>query len=115
MDANVKWVENKSIVVQQEDKCESQMDMGSDMVIELSVNSSGRTYPSVMAVQNFSLDSEFEKTKVNDIRSNDCFKFEHEPFGDVAAHTMQDENGQCHNHLQTREIIESKQERGGCC
>jgi hypothetical protein len=63
-----------------------------------------------MAVQNFSLDSEFEKTKVNEVLSNDCLKFEHEPFGDVAAHTMQDENGQCHNHLQTREIIESKKE-----
>jgi hypothetical protein len=54
MDANVKCVENKSIVVQQEDKCEPQVDMGSDMMIDLSINSSGRTYPSVMAVQNFS-------------------------------------------------------------
>jgi hypothetical protein len=110
MDANVKCVENKSIVVQQEDKCESQIDMGSDMVIDPSINSSGRTYPSVMAVLNFSLDSECEKTKVNEVHSNDCLKFEHEPFGDVAAHTMQDENGQCHNHLQTREIIERKKE-----
>jgi hypothetical protein len=110
MDANIKCVENKSIVVQQEDKCEPQVDMGSDMVIDLSINSSGRTYPSVMAVQNFSLDSEFEKTKVNEVLSSDCLKFEHEPFGDVAAHTMQDENEQCHNHLQTREIIESKKE-----
>jgi hypothetical protein len=67
--------------------------MGSDMVIDLSINSSGRTYPSVMVVQNFSLDSEFEKTKVNEVLSNYCLKFEHEPFGDVAARTMQDENG----------------------
>jgi hypothetical protein len=44
MDANVKCVENKSIVVQQEDKCEPQVDMGSDMVIDLSIHSSGRTY-----------------------------------------------------------------------
>jgi hypothetical protein len=92
IDANVKCVENKSIVVQQEDKCEPQVDMGSDMVIDLSINSSGRTYPSVMAVQNFSLDSEFEKTKVNEVLSNDCLKSEHEPFGDVVAHTVQDEN-----------------------
>jgi hypothetical protein len=110
MDANVKCVENKSIVVHQEDKCEPQVDMGSDMMIDLSINSSGRTYPSVMAVQNFSLDSEFEMTKVNEVLSNDCLKSEHEPFGDVVAHTVQDENEQCHNHLQTREIIESKKE-----
>jgi hypothetical protein len=44
MDANVKCVENKSIVVQQEDKSEPQVDMGSDMVIDLSIHSSGRTY-----------------------------------------------------------------------
>jgi hypothetical protein len=37
-------------------------------------------------------------------------KSKHEPFGDVVAHTVQDENEQCHNHLQTREIIESKKE-----
>jgi hypothetical protein len=43
MDANVKCVENKRIVVQQEDKCETQVDMGSDMVIDLSINSSERT------------------------------------------------------------------------
>jgi hypothetical protein len=92
MDANVKCVENNSIVVQQEDKWEPQVDMGSDMVIDLSINSSGRTYPSVMAVQNFSLDSKFEKIKINEVLSNE------------------DENGQCHNHLQIREIIESKKE-----
>jgi hypothetical protein len=100
MDADVKCIENKSIVVQQEDKCVQQVDMGNDMVIDHSTNSSGTTYPSVMAVPNFSLDSDFEKTEVNEVLSNDCLKFEHEPFGDVAAHTMQDENGQCHNHLQ---------------
>jgi hypothetical protein len=110
MDANVKCVQNKSIVVQQEDKCVPQDDMRSDMMIDLSINSSGRTYPSVTAVQNFSLESDFEKTKVNEVLSNDCLKFEHEPFGDVTAHTMQDKNGQCHNHLQTRDIIESKKE-----
>jgi hypothetical protein len=110
MDANVKCIENKSIVVQQEDKREPQVDMGSDMMIDLSINSSGRTYPNVMVVQNFSLDSDFEKTEVNEVLSNDCLKSEHEPFGDVVAHTVQDENEQCHNHLQTREIIESKKE-----
>jgi hypothetical protein len=92
MDANVKCAENKSIVMQQEDKCEPQVDMGSDMVIDLSIRSSGRTYPNVMAVQNFSLASEFEKTKVNEVLSNDCLKYEHEPFGDVVSNTMQDEN-----------------------
>jgi hypothetical protein len=96
MDSNVKRVENKSTVEQQEDKCEPQVDMGNDMVIDLSINSSVRTYPSVMAVQNFSLDSEFEKTKVNEVLSNDCLQSEYEPFGDVVAHTVQDENGQCH-------------------
>jgi hypothetical protein len=110
MDANVKCVKNKSIVVQQEDKCVPQVDMGSDMMIDLSINSSGRTYPSVMAVQNFSLDSEFEMTKVNEVLSSDCLKTEHEPFGYVVAHTVQDENEQCHNHLQTREIIVSKKD-----
>jgi hypothetical protein len=50
MDANVKCVENKSIVVQQEDMCVPQFHMGSDMVIDHSTNSSGTTYPSVMAV-----------------------------------------------------------------
>jgi hypothetical protein len=54
MDANVKCVENKSIVMQQEDKCVPQVDMGSDMVIDFSTNSSGTTYSSVMDVQNFS-------------------------------------------------------------
>jgi hypothetical protein len=32
MDANVKCVENKSILVQHEDKCEPQVDMGSDTI-----------------------------------------------------------------------------------
>jgi hypothetical protein len=50
MDANVKCVENKSFVVQQEDMCVPQFHMGSDMVIDHSTNSSGTTYPSVMAV-----------------------------------------------------------------
>jgi hypothetical protein len=146
IDANAKCVENKSIVVQQEDKCVAQFDMGSGTVIDLSTNSSGTTYPSVIVVQNFSLDSEFERTKVNEVLSNDCLKSEHEAFGDVAAHTTQevlvketvqiekhhssrtedgepiapfvayilsdqlkeDDNGQCHNHLQAREIIEGK-------
>jgi hypothetical protein len=63
-----------------------------------------------MAVQNFSLDSEFEKTKVNEVLSNDYLKFDHEPFGDVVAHTVHDENEQCHNQLLTRKIIESKKE-----
>jgi hypothetical protein len=110
MDANVKYVENKSIVVQQEDKCVPQVDMRSNVVIDLSTNSSGTTYPSVMVVQNFSSDSNFEKTEVNEVLSNDCLKSEHEPFGDIDAHTVQDENGQCHNHLQIREIIEKKKE-----
>jgi hypothetical protein len=110
IDANVKYVLNKSIVVKQDDMCEPQVDMGSDMMIDISINSSERTYPSVIAVQNFSLDSEFEMTKVNEVLSNDCLKSEHEPFGDVVAYTVQDENEQCHNHLQTREIIESKKE-----
>jgi hypothetical protein len=40
MEANVKCVENNNIVVQQEDKCELQVDMGSDMLIDLSIKSS---------------------------------------------------------------------------
>jgi hypothetical protein len=56
------------------------------------------------------LDCELENNEVSKVPSNDCLKPEHKLFGDVAAHTIQDENGQCHEHLQTREIVESKKQ-----
>jgi hypothetical protein len=61
VDAYAECVENKNIAVQQEDKCVPQFDMRSDIVIDLSTNSSGTTYPSVMTVSNFNLDSELEE------------------------------------------------------
>jgi hypothetical protein len=116
IEANAECAENKllasrkSFVVQQKEKFVPQVDTRSDMVIDHSTSSSGTTYPSAMAAQKFSLDCELEKNEVSKALSNDCLKSEHKPFGDVAAHTIQNENRQCHEHLQTREIIESKKE-----
>lgn len=117
------------------------------MVIDLPTNSSGTTYPTVMAIPNLSLDSEFQKSEVSEVPSNDCLNQEKESLREsTAQHTTQeafvketvqiekhhssrtedgepiapfvayilsdqlkeDDNGQCHNHLQAREIIEGK-------
>jgi hypothetical protein len=116
IEANAKCTKNKlfassrSFVVQKKKKFVPQVDTRSDMVIDHSTSSSGTTYPSVMAAQNFNLDCELEKNEVSKALSNDCLKYEQKPFGDVAAHTIRGKNGQCHEHLQTREIIESKKE-----
>jgi hypothetical protein len=99
VDANVKCVENKSFVVQQEDNCVPQVDMRSDIVIDLSNNSRGTPYHNVIAIQKFRLNFECNMNEVNDVPSNDCLKSEHEPFGDVVAHTVQDVNGQHQKNL----------------